>query len=206
MVEGLPSELVAKLLLAGFQAEEVVGTRAGLVPVLVARYVTQLGVEDGRRDFLVSHDEPDLRSKLNAEWEGVAVDCGLFSAGNRNQREFLIGLDVSAEALDELETTSYRWVRVGFSEDWDMAGVGCETGLFGAGPNNPTFVVTSLTGDVVMVAGYWQSGIGFAVARSPGKILKLQEHARRIASYAHIEAEQRYWARRWLSALGGDAE
>ncbi|AJT65036.3 hypothetical protein T261_3366 [Streptomyces lydicus] len=157
--------------------------------------------EDGRRDFVIGHEEPNLHSSINEEWESVARECGLFSVTPDGRREFLIGIDVSVDMSDESEFMSYRWVRVSLSDGWDIAGAGCESGLLGAGSNNPTFAMMSVSGDIVMIAGYWQIGIGFAVVSHPEKILKLQEHAGRIASYEHIESAQRNWAERWLLNL-----
>ncbi|MFE2942545.1 hypothetical protein ACFXKG_26360 [Streptomyces sp. NPDC059255] len=194
----LHQELLEKLTDAGFGALGVVGTRDDLAPVLVARYVTQLHPDDGRQDVLIGHDEPNLRSRINEEWERAARKHGLFPKAGDGRPDFLIGLDVSVDMPDESEFKSYRWVHVRLSEGWDIAGAGCESGLLGAGADNPTFVMMSVGGDVVMVAGYWQIGIGFSVASRPEKIPKLREHAKRIASYAHIESEQRNWAERWL--------
>ncbi|MFB8133533.1 hypothetical protein [Streptomyces mirabilis] len=66
-------------------------------------------------------------------------------------------------------------MRVELCDEWDVVGAGCASGLFGAGESNPTFAVTSLSSGVVMVAGYWQVGIGFAVASRPERIAKLRE-------------------------------
>ncbi|MEU0280354.1 hypothetical protein [Streptomyces sp. NPDC006195] len=194
----LHQELLGKFSEAGFRVLEVVGTRDDLAPVLVARYVTQLHQDDGRRDVIIDHAESDLHSKINEEWEKVAWECGLFSMTRDGRPEFLIGVDVAVDMPDESEFKAYRWVRVSLSDGWDVAGVGCESGILGSGRNNPTFVMMSVSGDVVMVAGYWQIGIGFAVASHPERIPMLREHAKRIASYEHIETAQRHWAERWM--------
>ncbi|MER8071992.1 hypothetical protein ABTZ59_27195 [Streptomyces sp. NPDC094034] len=198
MVGELHPELLGKFSDAGFRVHEVIGTRDDLAPVLVARYVTQLHADEGRRDVIIDHAEQDLHSKINEEWERTARECGLFSMAGDGWPEFLVGVDVSVDMPDESEFKAYRWVRVSLSDGWDVAGAGCESGLLGSGRDNPTFVMMSVTGDVVMVAGYWQIGIGFSVASHPERILKLREHARRIASYEHIESAQRDWAERWV--------
>lgn len=197
----LPQGILDKISATGFSFLEVVDTRDELTPVLVARYVTQLYPQDGRRDVIIDHEEPNLHSKINEEWERAATECGLFSVTGDGEREFLIGIDISVDVPDEPEFNSYRWVRVSLSEGWDIAGAGCESGLLGTGRNNPTFAMMSVSGEVVMIAGYWQIGIGFGIASHPEKILKLREHAKRIASYAHIESAQRNWAERWLLNL-----
>ncbi|WP_329362428.1 hypothetical protein [Streptomyces sp. NBC_01483] len=202
MTADFPQELADKLSRAGFTFLEVVETRDDLVPYLVARYVTYLQPEDGRSDVIIEHDEPNLGARFNAEWERAAQECGLFSTASDGRREFLLGLDISADAPDaedEENPPSYRWVRVLLRDEWDIAGVGCANGVLGSGENNPTFAATSLSGDVVMVAGYWQVGIGFTLASHPERIATLREHAKRIASYEHVEPAQRQWAERWLA-------
>ncbi|MFI0962779.1 hypothetical protein ACH4S8_15450 [Streptomyces sp. NPDC021080] len=208
MTIGFPRESEDKLSRAGFKFLEVVETRDDLVPCLVARYVTYVQLEDGRWDVVIKHDEPDLGARFNAEWERAAQERGLFSTTSDGRREFLLGLDVSADAPnaedepgdeDEEVPPSYRWVRVQLCDAWDVAGVGCATGVFGAGENNPTFCAASSSGDVVMTASYWQVGIGFTGASRPDRITALREHAHRIASSDHVELVQRQWAERWLS-------
>ncbi|MGV9887833.1 hypothetical protein [Streptomyces sp. NPDC003395] len=202
MAADFPQELAEKLSRAGFAFLEVVDTRDDLVPYLVARYVTYLQLEDGRSDVVIEHGDPNLGARFNAEWERAAQECGLFSTPSDGRRELLLGLDVSADASDaedEENPPAYRWVRVLLREEWDIAGVGCANGVFGSGENNPTFAATSLSGDVVMVAGYWQVGIGFTLASHPERIATLREHAKRIASYEHVEPAQRQWAERWLA-------
>ncbi|UNO40245.1 hypothetical protein [Streptomyces sp. MST-110588] len=201
MPGALHPEILDAISAAGFNFIEVVGTRDDLTPVGVALYVTQLYEQDGRHDVMISHDEPDLHSRINTEWERVAHECGLFSVAGDGRPEFLIGIDTSMNPSDEAEFRSYRWARVSLCENWDIAGSGCESGLLGAGPNNPTFAMMSVQGDVVMVAGYWQIGIGFSIVSHPEQIVKLQEHAKRIASYEHIETAQRNWAERWVTRL-----
>ncbi|MFE2870353.1 hypothetical protein [Embleya sp. NPDC059259] len=193
-----PKAVLEKLAVTGFGFLEVLGPRDDLAPVLVARYVTQLGAPDGRWDVIIDHAEPDLGFKINAEWERTALSSGLFSMTDDGKPEFLLGVDVSVDTSDEPEFRSYRWARVSLSEPWDIAGTGCESGLLGAGPNNPTFAMMSVDGEVVMIAGYWQIGIGFAVASHPERIPKLREHAKRTAANAHVENAQRLWAERWL--------
>lgn len=206
MTADFPRELVDKLSRAGFKFLEVVETRDDLVPYLVARYATYLQAEDGRWDVVIKHDEPNLGARFNAEWERAAQECGLFSTTSDGRREFLLGLDILTDVSneeDEEDSHSYRWVRVQLCDEWDVAGAGCASGLFGTGENNPSFAATSLNGDVVMVAGYWQVGIGFTVVSHPERIATLREHAKRIASYDHVEPAQRQWAERWLSQCQG---
>ncbi|MEU0391354.1 hypothetical protein ABZ208_00935 [Streptomyces sp. NPDC006208] len=197
-MDELHPEILDKISSTGFRFHELTGTRDDLVPVLVARGVTQLYREDGRRDVNIGHDEPDLGSRINEEWERLARECGLFSLASDGRCEFLIGIDTAVDVPDEPEFESHRWVRVSLAEDWDIAGAGCESGLLGMGRNNPTFVMTSVSGDVVMIAGYWQIGIGIGFAPHPERIAKLRERAERITSYDHVEAAQRDWAERWL--------
>ncbi|MEU0435799.1 hypothetical protein ABZ153_29960 [Streptomyces sp. NPDC006290] len=208
MTANFPQELADKLSRAGFKFLEVVEPRDDLVPCLVARYVTYLQLEDGRWDVVIKHEEPNLGARFNEEWERAAQEHGLFSTPSDGRREFLLGLDILADVpnvedeegdVDEEVPPSYRWVRVQLCDAWDVAGVGCATGVFGSGENNPAFGAASLNGDVVMTASYWQVGIGFTGASHPERIATLREHAQRIASYDHVEPAQRQWAERWLS-------
>ncbi|MET8131353.1 hypothetical protein ABZV24_05165 [Streptomyces sp. NPDC005251] len=208
MTADFPRELEDKLSRAGFKFLEVVEPRDDLVPYLVARYVTYLQLEDGRWDVVIEHDEPNLGARFNAEWERAAQERGLFSTTSDGRREILLGLDISTDVPnaedeegdeDEEVPPSYRWVRVQLCDAWDVAGVGCATGVFGAGENNPAFGAASLNGDVVMTASYWQVGIGFTGTSHPERITTLREHAQRIASSGHVEPAQRHWAERWLS-------
>ncbi|MEV6687885.1 hypothetical protein AB0N28_21500 [Streptomyces sp. NPDC051130] len=200
-MNGLHPDLVGKLAAAGFGFVEVVDTRDDLVPVLVARYVTQLYPEDGRQDINIDHDVPDLGAAISTEWERLAAECGLFSVTADGRREFLVGIDTAVDVPDETEFEAHRWVRVTMADAWDIAGAGCESGILGVGRNNPTFMMASLNGDVVMISGYWQIGIGIGYAPRPERIAELREQARRVASYTHMERAQRDWAERWLAAL-----
>ncbi|GAA4681317.1 hypothetical protein GCM10023347_40160 [Streptomyces chumphonensis] len=194
------SELVKGLSAAGLDLVEVVGEVDDLLPALVARYVTQLFPEDGRQDVLLRHGTPHLTARLNEEWERTAVASGLFGDGRSGERTFLVGIEMKAGTADEEDIPAYRWARVTLSEGWDIAGAGCASGVLGTGRNNPTFAMASVRGDVLMVAGYWQVGVGFAVISQPEHVSRLRDHARRIAAFPHVEPATREWADRWLTA------
>ncbi|MBB1244438.1 hypothetical protein GL263_12825 [Streptomyces durbertensis] len=187
---------------AGFTAMEVVAPRNDLIPVIVAWCVTLLRPEDGRRDVILGHDKPGLTSALNTTWGRLARESGLLAEAERGGGELVVGLDLAADARDEPEFECQRWVRVSVRDSWDIAGAGCESGVLGAGRNNPSFVMSSLDGRVLMAAGYWQVGVGFAVLADPGRVAALRGYARRLASLPSVEAAQRDWAQGWARNVG----
>ncbi|MEV0451873.1 hypothetical protein [Streptomyces sp. NPDC050600] len=196
----LAQEAVDRLSAAGFAVRGVMETRVDLPPVLVASFMGSLGPESGRQGFLLAHGEKDLGTRFNQEWERLARDSGLFSAGADGRTEFLVGVDVVQDASGDTELESWRWVRVALADEWDIAGAGCENGILGAGANNPAFVMMSLGADVLMDGGYWQDGIGATTVSHPVRLTELRDHARRIAvDFDWLEPEQRRWAERWLA-------
>ncbi|MFI8520318.1 hypothetical protein ACIGEZ_21190 [Streptomyces sp. NPDC085481] len=197
-------EALEKLSAAGFVFHEVLETRDDLPPVNVASYMGHVGAESGRHGFLLAHDEKDLGSRFNGEWERLARDSGLFSTGADGQPEFLIGVDVVQDTSADGESQSWRWVRVALADHWDIAGAGCTNGILGAGANNPAFIMMSLDGDVLVHGGYWQDGIGANTVSHPARLRELREHAGRIASdFDWLELETRQWAERWLAHVTG---
>lgn len=193
-------EALERISAAGFVFRGAMEARDDLPPVNVASYMGHVGRESGRHGFVLGHDEPDLGRRFNEQWERLARDCGLFSAGVDGKPEFLIGVDVVQDDSDEGEAQSWRWVRVTLAEHWDVAGAGCENGILGAGRNNPAFIMMSLDGDVLVHGAYWQDGIGASTVSHPARLQELREHARRIAfDFDWLELETRQWAERWLT-------
>ncbi|MBB1262185.1 hypothetical protein [Streptomyces alkaliterrae] len=205
MSEPHPS-LVERLSAAGYRYLETLPMNSDLVPVLVARYLTQLLPDEGRRDVVISHDKPDLTSVLNKTWGRLARESGLLSTSRRGASELLVGLDLAVDVPDEPEFERHRWVRVSAHEYCDIAGVGCENGVLGVGRNNPSFVMASLDGRVLLAAGYWQIGVGFAVITDPGRVLSFRDHAKRLTSFPFVEAAQRDWAERWVRTVSSEDE
>ncbi|MFI8910580.1 hypothetical protein ACIGW4_02985 [Streptomyces sp. NPDC053513] len=192
-------EAVEKLSAAGFAFRGVMETLDDLPPVNVVSYMSNLGPDSGRHGFLLAHDEQDLSSRFNEEWERLARESGLFSEGAEGRPEFLIGVDTVQDTSEDAELQSWRWVRVALADGWDIAGAGCENGILGAGANNPAFIMMSLDGEVLMGGAYWQDGIGATALTHPARLPELREHARRIAvDFDWLEPEQRQWAGRWL--------
>lgn len=189
---------------SGFEFIEECPISDVMPPVLVASFVTHLR-SSRRKGFLVGHQNPNLTEEFNQKWFAAAGDFGLFSAGDRGCQEFLVGVDTAREwSLDELiddeveHVQRCRWARIALLRNWDIAGSGCESGFLGAGRNNPTFTMMSLDGSVIFGAAYWQNGIGCAMVRDPESVSEFHEHARRIASYDHVESRHREWASQWL--------
>ncbi|MFE9094689.1 hypothetical protein [Streptomyces sp. NPDC007264] len=193
-------EALDKLSAAGLVFCEVMETRDELPPVNVASFMGNLGAESGRHGFLLAHDEKDLGNHFNQEWERLARDSGLFSAGAGGRPEFLVGVDIAQDHSDDGELQVWRWVRVALADQWDIAGAGCEDGILGAGANNPAFVMMSPAADVLLKGAYYQDGIGASTLRHPERIPELRDHARRIAfEFDWLEDELRRWAERWLA-------
>ncbi|MDW4911317.1 hypothetical protein RB628_40020 [Streptomyces sp. ADMS] len=74
-------EALDKLSAAGLVFRGVMETRDELPPVNIASFMGNLGTESGRHQFVLTHDEKDLGSRFDQEWELLARDSGLFSAG-----------------------------------------------------------------------------------------------------------------------------
>ncbi len=194
MVRPPRAKLVADLAAAGLLFREVLPIADQLVPVAVAGCMGYLGSEDGRSGVLIGHDEADLCTRINEEWERLAVERGLFSGGG----EFLVGLDLSGADPNEVDPVEIeqRWVRVELAPVWDVAGAGCERGVLGAGAGNPAFLMASLDGEVLMHGGYYQAGISLSTVARPGSIAALREQARRLVSSEYLESDQRRWTQR----------
>lgn len=211
------SGLLQAFAASGFTFHEVLEPRGDLTPFLVARRLSRLTSQDGLQETLIEHETPDLTAAINRAWEELATAGGLFTTTSADgRREFLIGLDMDfdpsaqGEPEDEFEEESgdesvprYRWVRAALTDHWDIAGAGCESGLLGAGRGNPTFTMSSLTGDTMMIASYWQSGIGIELVKHPERIATLRESAEQIAADDSVESRQREWAELWLEQSGG---
>lgn len=195
------SRLVADLADAGLLFREVVPVVDRLVPISVALYMGYLLPAEGRMGVLIRHDEPDLCARINEEWERLALENGLFANDGEAGPEFLIGLNLAGTDLKEEEREVYRWVRVRLAPEWDLAGVGCASGVLGAGAGNPTFLMASSDGEVLMKSGYYQDGIDISVLGHPGRNPRLREQARRLVSSVHLESEQRDWVEAWLAGL-----
>ncbi|MEV0374852.1 hypothetical protein AB0I10_34600 [Streptomyces sp. NPDC050636] len=95
--------------------------------------------------------------------------------------------------------------RVALAPAWDVAGVGSASGALGAGAGNPTFIMASLDGEVLMKSGYYQVGIDLSIVARPRSVARLREQARRLAFSEHLESAQRRWAERWLAGTPKDS-
>lgn len=199
---GIAQEALDKLSAAGFAFRGVLDTSGDLPPVNVASFVSNLGPESGRRGFLLAHGEEDLGTRFNREWERLARDRGLFSAGADGRPEFLLGVDIVQDDSGDSELQSWRWVRVALADHWDIAGAGCENRILGAGTNNPAFIMMSTDAEVLVDGGYWQDGIGANAVSEPSRFPELRDHARRIAfDFDWLEPQTRQWAARWLARM-----
>ncbi|WP_128978072.1 hypothetical protein [Streptomyces roseicoloratus] len=198
-------EALEKLIAAGLVFHGVLETRDDLPPVNVASYMGHVGPDSGRHGFVLAHEEKDLGSRFNVEWERLARDSGLFSPGAGGRPEFLLGVDVAQDTSVDGESQSWRWARVTLSDHWDIAGVGCENGILGAGANNPAFIMMSLDGDILVHGASWQDGIGASAVSHPARFEELRDHAGRIAfAFDWLEPETREWAERWLAHVTAD--
>lgn len=163
------------------------------LPVKAAWLIVSCTREDGRRDIVVDREDPHLQEKANSAWVQLASDSGLF--GDENG-EFLLGVDWAEQG----EAPVLRWSRVQLMDEWDVMGAGMKSGLLGARPLHPEFVMMSLDGKVVLRGTTWGKGIGLLTVSNVDRVPMIKSYVERLAANPRTSEYERTMAQGWLAA------
>jgi hypothetical protein len=171
-----------------------------ILPVYVAWASVACSQKDGRIDVRINRDEERFVERLNESWLRLAQDFSLMDDDHR----FLLGLShpksSSGSGLDE--AWEQGWFEAHLMDDWDLAGAGAATGILGSRYGYPEFVMTSMSGDVVIRGTTWEGDIGVLALPQPGGVETLRRHGRFLIEDPELAPGQDVQARRWLASLG----
>jgi hypothetical protein len=162
----------------------------GLVPPRAAALITSCRPEEGRRDHVVSKDDPRVVEKANAGWFRLAKDHELFS----DDRKFLLKVNLA----NGDESALLRWVKVQLLDRWDIMGAGAASRVMGWDFGRPEFTMLSLNGLIICAGTVWSDKIGSLVVPYPHRIERIRRYAEWIPTMRSSPPDEQTAAEEWL--------
>jgi hypothetical protein len=164
------------------------GAPSGTLPA-VSPTAASARPEDGRVDKTVDHGTPGLVDAVNRYWFELATQYGLFDRGG----QFLVACSFDGNPP--------RWQRVRLASEWDLAGAGAETGVFGSGAGHPELVALSLDSHVMVQITVYESFVCVIALPDPSAAESIRTYLLRAATLpvlAYTDMDLRTQAQEWL--------
>jgi hypothetical protein len=161
---------------------------SGTLPLL-SPTGTSARPDDGRVDKTVDHGTPGLVDTVNRYWFELATQHGLF------------GLDGQFLVACSFDDGPRRWQRVRLASEWDLAGAGADTGVFGSRAGRPELVALSLDSRVMVQITVYESCVAVIALPDPGDAESTRTYLVRTATepvLAYTDMDFRGQAREWL--------
>lgn len=146
--------------------------------------------EEGRRDVVVTKDDPDFLNSLNSSWFRLAEDEGLFDGSG----EFLLAVSTPSGAMG--------WARVKLMDSWDIFRdcADADSEIFGS-EGFPEFVMLSTDGTLVLRATVWGNGsIGLVALPHPRRVETITRYVERRSANPKTPPHERTEGMNWLSS------
>ncbi|MEU2516322.1 hypothetical protein [Streptomyces syringium] len=150
--------------------------------------------DEGRRDAVITKDDPDFLNAANSAWFRLAEDEGLFDENG----EFLLA--VPGGPGDKEPRT--QWARVSLTSDWDIFGshTDADSQIFGS-EGFPEFVMMSTDGTFVLRATVWGNGsIGLVALPHPRRVETITRYVERRSTHPKAPPHERLEGMNWLSS------
>ncbi|MFI1257246.1 hypothetical protein ACH4U6_26170 [Streptomyces netropsis] len=164
------------------------------LPTWGAWVATGCRPDEGRRDVVVTKDDPDFLDSANSAWFRLAEDEGLFDENG----EFLLA--VPGGPGDK--ASRMQWARVKLMDSWDIFAnrSDADSELFGA-EGFPEFVMLSTDGNLVLRATTWGNGsIGLVVLPHPRRMETISRYVERRSANPKTPPHERAEGTNWLSS------
>jgi hypothetical protein len=188
MHEMTDASLVAALETAGLALiEEGI---AASTPIAVASLAASCRPEDGRRDEVISRDDPQLVEKANSAWFKLVSEHGILDPN----REFLLVIGGHERPLSSVP----QWARVQLLDVWDIIGVGGATGVLGYDAGCPEFIMAPLKGDSVLRGTTYQDFVSILFVPTLRGLTFVRDYIERRVVSPRTDDDERTELRRWL--------
>ncbi|MEU2852394.1 hypothetical protein AB0K71_10870 [Streptomyces syringium] len=164
------------------------------LPVWGAWVATGCRPDEGRRDVVVTKDDPDFPDSANSAWFRLAEDEGLLDENG----EFLLAVPGGPGN----KASRMQWARVSLMDGWDIFGSRSDADSEFFGPEGfPEFAMLSTDGTLVLRSTTWGDGtIGLLVLPDPRRMETISRYVERRSANPTSPPHERTEGMNWLSS------